>query len=85
MRWWAAALLALAGCHATEPDLKPKYQAEEYVVPPADDPRYAHMNYPKEVLFDDVVKKGSADQPKDFMQNPKNFGAGAGMPGRPGM
>jgi hypothetical protein len=83
MRWLGIALLALAGCQTPDAELKPKYQPEEYTVPPDGETRFSsHINYPKETLFNDVIKK-DAVTPKDPFQHSPRFGAGG--PGGGGM
>jgi hypothetical protein len=84
MRWLAAVLLGLAGCHSTDPNnLKPDLP-EEFVLPP-DDPRFnAPVPYPKEVLNQGLPKKDPG-RGGEGMRGPGSgmgrFGAGAG----PGM
>jgi hypothetical protein len=83
MRWLGIALITLVGCQTPEAELKPKYQPEEYTVPPESDARYnSHMTYPKETLFNDILKKDSTT-PKDAFQQTPRFGAGG--PGGGGM
>jgi hypothetical protein len=68
--WLGLALLALAGCHSTDPDVKPKNVVEEYMMPPDNDSRYnsVQMTYPPNTLFEDVLQKDAAKdagKPKD--------------------
>jgi hypothetical protein len=80
MRWLGVALLALAGCQTPDAELKPKHQPEEFMAPPAGDTRYSsNIAYPKETLFNDVIKKEDSG-PKDPFQTPNRFG-GANMGG----
>jgi hypothetical protein len=84
VRWLGVALLVVAGCRSTEAEVKPKERPEELVAPPDQDPRYnSHINYPKETLFNDVIKKGST-QPDDQAKPPRMGMGTNGRPGAPG-
>jgi hypothetical protein len=74
MRWLGTALLVLAGCNTPDP-LKPPTH-EEYILPPANDPRFSNPPvYPKEVLDTEQFKKDKP-KPNDPSQGPPHFGAG---------
>jgi hypothetical protein len=82
-RWLGVALLVLAGCQTPDAELKPKNQPEEFTVPPDGDSRYStNISYPKETLFNDVIKKDGTGV-KDPFQTPNRFG-GTGMGGMGG-
>jgi hypothetical protein len=73
-RWLGLALCVLAGCQSTKPEVKPKYQPELYTLPPANDPRYESMVYPKDTLFQDVIRKEPG--PSDPTKMANRFGGG---------
>jgi hypothetical protein len=81
LAWLGLALVALAGCRATDPDIKPKNVAEEYVLPPSNDARYNKViTYPPGTLFEDVLQKDAAKdatKPKDHF-GPMGQGMGPG-------
>jgi hypothetical protein len=81
LRWLGAALLLLAGCRSNDVDLKPAKQPDDFVPPPKEARYSGNIEYPKETLFTDVIKKDSmtATSPASSRTN-----AGTGMPGRPG-
>jgi hypothetical protein len=55
-----AALLVLAGCWTTQPSLKPPPAPPEWILPPADDPRFSEpVSYPERVLNEGLQKKDS--------------------------
>jgi hypothetical protein len=83
MRWLGVALVALAGCRSTDVDLKPKYQTVDYVAPPADDPRYnSPITYPKDSLFQDVIKKDNGQtNPLEKASNRAGLNSSGRMPG----
>jgi hypothetical protein len=75
LQWIATFLVGLAGCHMPENGLKHPLR-EEYVLPPADDPRFSQPpQFPKEVLDTDLMKKPQP-KPGDQMGGPPKFGAG---------
>jgi hypothetical protein len=84
LRWLGVVLLVLVGCRAAEVDLKPKYQTVDYVAPPSDDPRYySPTSYPKDTLFQDVIKKDANPNVNPFEKAERKAAMnGAGrMPG----
>jgi hypothetical protein len=82
-RWLGIAVLVIAGCQSTNPDVKPKHQAEDFTLPPREDARYnTHMTYPNDTLFSDVIKKDQPGSPGDSPKPPSRFGGGPG--GGPG-
>jgi hypothetical protein len=84
-RWLGIAALLVAGCKTTAPEVKPKDQPEDYMVPPESDTRYStHINYPSETLFNDVIRKEPTG-PNDVPKPTKGFGAGPGMGMSPGV
>ncbi len=81
MRWLIAVLLGVAGCHWSEPNIKPPLH-EEYVLPPADDARFSSPPaYPKETLDNGLQKKDPNKAPDPFKAPGGRFGAGPGMGG----
>jgi hypothetical protein len=82
MRWLGAAVLLLAGCRSNETNLKPAKTPEEFTVPT--DARFSNnVEYPKDTLFTDVIKKDSL-QATSPASNPNRTPAGGGMGGRSG-
>ncbi len=80
MRWLGVAVLLAAGCRSTDNELKPKHQPEEYVAPPEGDARYnGVMTYPKNTLFQDVIKKDAPEQKDPFKMNTQGMGNPATM------
>jgi hypothetical protein len=83
-----SALLGLAGCWTTEPQLKPPPAPEEYVIPPADDPRFsAPPAFPPNTLNQGLPKKDKELLDPNGQKTPgRNFGGGgmAGGAGGPG-
>jgi hypothetical protein len=78
--WLGATLLALAGCHAPEPNLKPEAR-EEYVLPPTDDQRFnSPPTYPKETLDTGTMKKEQG-KPGDQFRDQSRTGMGGRVPG----
>jgi hypothetical protein len=81
IRCFGAALLALAGCWSTQPNLKPPSHPEEYRLPPSDDARFSsYIEYPKDTLNQDTILKNNKNQPG--MPGPGGvgrFGAGPSM------
>jgi hypothetical protein len=74
-------LLGLAGCHTTDPPIKPPKFSEEYKLPPDADRRYSQPpEYPKESLNKDPGPKNSLGTPG----GPGGPG-GPGSPGSPSM
>jgi hypothetical protein len=78
----AVALLGLAGpggCETTDQQVRPPKPAEEFRAPPEDDLRYSKpMEYPKELMDQDMLIKKARDAAKAAP------GANMRMPGRPG-
>ncbi len=97
MRWkWrglgclTAGLVALVGCWATQPQVRPPERPEEYNLPPPDDPRYFNPpEYPKGTLNQMLLRKDK-DGGKDMAPGGFRGGGGSprfgpGGPGGPGM
>lgn len=84
-----AALLCLAGCWTTQPSLKPPPVPPEWLLPPADDPRFSEPpSYPDRVLNEGLQKKDSSRDmglPEGGLRNPATNRFGAGGMGGPGM
>jgi hypothetical protein len=81
-----AALLGLSGCWwSTGPQMKPPPPPAEYVLPPADDPRFSQPPaYPDKTLNQGLQKKDSEDalNPlKDMRNGPAGRFGGPGAPG----
>lgn len=73
-------LLALAGCKSSEPNIKPPPNKEEFILPPADDPRFSsYPSYPKGTLNQEYIKRD-----KDRKENKDDPGLRPGGPGRLG-
>jgi hypothetical protein len=78
-----AALLCLAGCWTTglslwptEPTLKPPPSTAEYILPPADDPRFSGPPvFPEKTLNEGLKKDQDPSQPGG-LKSPGRFGAG---------
>ena len=63
-RWLGSVLLGLAGCYSTQPNLQPPKHPEEYVVPPADGPRFSNpVSFPKDTLNKELPKKDRQGMP----------------------
>jgi len=78
-----AIAFGLAGCQTQNLAIKQHPLQEEYILPPADDPRFSNPpQYPKEVLDQDLLKKNTKPGP-DQPGGPPKFGAGgSGMGGQ---
>jgi hypothetical protein len=84
-----AALLCLAGCWTTDAPIKPPPNPEEFVIPPADDPRFsAPPAFPEKSLNQGLPKKDKELlDPANGLRPPGRNGLGAGGlgGGGPGM
>ncbi len=79
-----AALLALYGCKQDDPVKRPKIPAE-YVLPPANDPRFSkYPTFPDNTL-NKWPKKDSIADPDAPPKAPSHFGGAGGGAGGPGM
>ena len=84
VRWrcLGVALLGLWGCQTSQPSLKPPTH-EEYILPPADDPRFSlPPNFPKEVLDSGTPKK-ELPKPGEQFRGPGSANYGQ-LPGSSG-
>jgi hypothetical protein len=82
LRWLGAALLCLAGCRSSGPELRPPPAPEEFNMPPADDPRFSGPPiYPKGTLNQGLLKRDK-DRDENGPDGPPRglprMGAGAG-------
>jgi hypothetical protein len=72
-------LVGLWGCETTREQVRPPKPPEEFRAPPEDDPRYSRpMEYPKELMDQDMLMKKARDAAKAASNKP-----GLSMPGRP--
>lgn len=61
------AMLCLSGCFTWPNLMTKKHQPEEYVLPPADDPRFSEkIQYPKGTLNQDMLKPPDANSGNPF-------------------
>ncbi len=80
LSWLGAALLGLAGCTSQQPNLKPAPHPEEFKLPPGDDARFSsYIEYPKELLNNDTLKRDKGQAVDMAGKNVGRFGAGSGM------
>ncbi|MFO0844425.1 MAG: hypothetical protein U0797_18850 [Gemmataceae bacterium] len=77
------AAAAVAGCETTDNYVRPPKPPEEFNAPPANDPRYSGpVEYPREVMEQDMLQKKAKDNSKapNPLNSPRAGGAG-GMRG----
>jgi hypothetical protein len=78
------ALLGLAGCWTTDTQIKPPPNPEEYVIPPADDPRFAAPPaFPEKTLNQGLPKKDKEllDPTNSLRPQGRNGFGGGGLGG----
>jgi hypothetical protein len=69
--FFGAMLLALVGCTAQHPNLKPPEQPEVLAAPSDDDKRYTGLaQYPPDSLANDPLKKLLQDNTNTFVKSP---------------
>ena len=73
-----AALLGLSGCWTTDSHLKPPPPPPEYVLPPADDPRFSDPPAFPNKTPTDVAPKKDADGPGGPRGGRTGMGQGVG-------
>jgi hypothetical protein len=76
----AVFLLAVLGCTNRREHLKPPKIREELRVPPSDEARFSRpIEYPKEVLNEDVLAKKATKSPLGALKGGKGGGAPGGF------
>lgn len=72
-------LVSVAGCWTHEQGLRPPPQPECYTLPPVDDSRFtAPIEYPRDTLNNDVIRKPKSDPMKSAQEMRSSMGAGPG-------
>lgn len=74
----------LVGCETTENHVRPPKPQEEFNAPPTNDPRYSGpIEYPREVMEQDMLMKRAKDNSKSLnpMNGPRPGGVAGRMPG----
>jgi hypothetical protein len=83
---FGAALLCLAGCGTTQPSIKPPKVDPEFILPPADDPRFSEpISYPDKVLNEGLNKRDANRGDLGLPSGPTLPGAGSRFGGPGGM
>jgi len=76
LRGLGLTLLLLTGCPSTEQNLRPAPQPEEYVIPPANDPRFsAAVAYPKGTLNKDLITADRDSSDSGQSKGPQRMGS----------